>query len=769
MASSLSGFAQSVSSAAIEDGSANRLKVTFSSAVTVTDNGAGFRLVGGAARIKNLVSGSGTATLIFALSDYVLPTDAFTLLHWPELSDARGSTAKLAALTAGVTNQATIYRGSGKLYYVSNTTSGATDTNNDGRNSSKPFKTVGRAQTSAVAGDYILLKRGDTFPAFKITKGGNSTAGPITYAAYGLASTTQPRITGEVCTVCTPPRENVAAILIHEPSYAAVNYLTIDNIRVINTRGGILAVSTSKDLVISNCTIEGSGTGTKAGIELVNTAGRTETFENPRILNNVVAQCENSITLSGYSYDGMYEVKGGVIENNVTKENRASDAADGITANRANFNGLVIRKNDVANYYDDGIDLFAAANVVVEYNKVHQPGTANVSGVGIKAGGLTQSDIVKGYRGGNVTVRYNTVYNIQNTGGKRLTGISTNKGASGKIYGNLVYNTGLYGIELDDPLDNNTSANWSVYNNTAVNTGKNGLKVYFTLTGTESTGQVFLANNILDGGDGQNDLEIGFDEGLTKANVNGKNNVLVNGRTSANYVGQNDKTAGASSLFVNAGSNDYRLKAGSPAINAGSTSVTSSLYSKDIRGYLVNGTPDIGAYEYGDKFPPATPAASTNAWLEAECATSVGTVWEIVNGSEASSGQYARVKSGNYSASNAPDASGQLSFSFSVSQAGNYKLFTRHKSLNGLDDSYWLKVNNGSWVQQGVNSDVDAFVWEQTAGTLALSSGANTITIGYREPDFRLDKLYVTLTGSLPTGQGSAATNCGGSARTASQ
>ena len=390
-----------------------------------------------------------------------------------------------------------------------------------------------------------------------------------------------------------------------------------------------------------------------------------------------------------------------------------------------------------------------------------------MSGVGIKAGGLTQSDMITGYRGGNVTVRYNTVYNIQNTGGGRLTGISTNKGASGKIYGNLVYNTGLYGIELDDPLDNTTSANWSVYNNTLVNAGKNGLKVYISLTGTESTSQIFIANNIADGGTNENDIEIGFASGLTKTDVNGKNNVLVNGRKSANYVGQNDKTASAASLFVNAGSNDYRLKAGAPAINAGSTSVSASLYSKDIRGYLLDGPLDIGSFEYGDKFLPPPPPATTSVWLEAECATSQGAIWEIKSGSSASSGQYAQVASGNYSASNAPDASGQLSFTFSVSQAGSYKLFTRHKSLNGFDDSYWLRVNNGSWGQQGVNSDVDAFVWEQTAGTLPLNSGTNTITIGYREPDFSLDKLFVTLTGSLPTGQGSAATNCGGGIRVA--
>ena len=304
--SSFSGLAQSVSSAKIEDASANRLTVTFSSAITLTDGGAGFRLVGGAARIKNLVSGSGTTTLTFALSDYALSNDAFKLVHWPELSNARGSSAKLAALNVSVTNNAASYHGSGKLYYVA-TSSPGNDTNT-GLSSGAPFKTIGKAQTKAVAGDYILLKRGDTFNAFKITKGGNATAGPITYAAYGSTSTTQPSITGEVCTDCSDPRQNVAAILVHEPSYAAVNYLTIDNIRVINTRGGILVVSNSKDLVVSNCTVEGSGTGPKAGIELVNTAGRAETYENPRILNNTVSKCENSITLSGFSYDGMYEV-----------------------------------------------------------------------------------------------------------------------------------------------------------------------------------------------------------------------------------------------------------------------------------------------------------------------------------------------------------------------------------------------------------------------------------------------------------------------------
>ncbi|MGD1892851.1 MAG: hypothetical protein ACFB15_19980, partial [Cyclobacteriaceae bacterium] len=79
-----------VTEAVIRDGRSNLLEVRLSEAVSVSD-AQGFRLVVGAARIQRLIGGSGSATLLFALTDHVLPDDQFTLLYWPQLGDAQAA------------------------------------------------------------------------------------------------------------------------------------------------------------------------------------------------------------------------------------------------------------------------------------------------------------------------------------------------------------------------------------------------------------------------------------------------------------------------------------------------------------------------------------------------------------------------------------------------------------------------------------------------------------------------------------------------------
>lgn len=760
---SLNGSAQSISSAKIKSTSTNRLEVTFSAPVTVTDNGVGFRLIGGVARIKRLLSGSGTAILTFELTDYVLSnSDArgYKLLHWPELSDARSSSGKLMSLNTSVENQAASFNTTTrKLYYVSSSKGNDSNLTNS---KTAPFKTIGKAQSLAKAGDYILLRRGDTFSAFAVDKSGNSTAGPIVYTAYNDNSSAydpKPKVTGRADVGGLYP----GAILSHKK-----DYVVVDNLNVVSEKNGISVVQTGSYLVISNCALDGSGPETQGGIDFANVRTDQNRYVGPLLLNNTIKRFRRSIHFSGFPYNKNYKVVGGTIENNICQDNRSNDASDGIVLNRGSFGGMIVRKNDISDYWDDGIDLFAGASIIVEYNTIHSPSPTTASDnsrKGIKAGGKTrinpdgESDIILDYRGDSVTVRYNTITGLNATSCTDCNGIDGNLAATGQIYGNVVYGVTKAGILVNGAP---STRGWDIYNNTVLKCGVNGIQIY--QPGTESN-RIRIKNNILEGAQ----RGIYVSDGNESKKVVGANNVIVTANSTSNsggaYQSTTDQVATAESLFFSYSDNNFLLKAGAPAINAGTSSVP--VYTKDIRGYLVNGNIDAGAYEFGDKFPPAVPPASTNVWLEAECAAIRGAIWEIVTEAGASSGKYARVKSGNYSANNAPDASGQLSFSFSVSQAGTYKMFTRHKSLNGLDDSYWLKVNNGSWVQKGVAIDADAFVWEQTGGTLTLNAGTNTITIGFREPDFRLDKIYITLNGTLPTGTGGDAYNCSSNARVA--
>lgn len=73
-----------------------------------------------------------------------------------------------------------------------------------------------------------------------------------------------------------------------------------------------------------------------------------------------------------------------------------------------------------------------------------------------------------------------------------------------------------------------------------------------------------------------------------------------------------------------------------------------------------------------------------------------------------------------------------------MTEAGNYKLFARHKLTSGEDDSFFMRVNNGEWTQWNT-LHWDGFYWEQAAQVYPLVAGANTIRFATRESGFRLD------------------------------
>ena len=151
-------------------------------------------------------------------------------------------------------------------------------------------------------------------------------------------------------------------------------------------------------------------------------------------------------------------------------------------------------------------------------------------------------------------------------------------------------------------------------------------------------------------------------------------------------------------------------------------------------------------------------------WLEAECATTIGSAWRIVQDPVSSGQQYLKAKSDQrYIRRASDDPETYFTFKF-VTQAGEYNLFSRHLSYDGFDDSFWVRVNGGEWVLAYLGAKRGSFVWAQTGGrktAFTLSAGTNTITIALREPNAKLDKLFLTLEGNTPLGLGEPAINCG--------
>ena len=159
--------------------------------------------------------------------------------------------------------------------------------------------------------------------------------------------------------------------------------------------------------------------------------------------------------------------------------------------------------------------------------------------------------------------------------------------------------------------------------------------------------------------------------------------------------------------------------------------------------------------------PPSDP--KDDLWLEAECAA-VGTKWAVKSDGSASNGSYVVVTKGNaYSAPPSDISDNRVRFTFTTAAAGTYRLFARVLAASGLDDSFYVRVNGGSWYSwdNGL-SGASGFAWrEYGKGLLSLKSGTNTIDFAYREDGTKLDKLYLTPGATVPTGYGGVDDNCG--------
>lgn len=145
-------------------------------------------------------------------------------------------------------------------------------------------------------------------------------------------------------------------------------------------------------------------------------------------------------------------------------------------------------------------------------------------------------------------------------------------------------------------------------------------------------------------------------------------------------------------------------------------------------------------------------------FLEAEDGV-VGSNWTIEDDTDASGGKYAVVSNGI--GNNVPrgdDPVNIISFTFTVNTPGEYKFWIRHAASvgSGSDDSYYIKVNDGSWQDFINNLNITSFGWV-IMDTLNFSAGTNNVMVQYREDGAKLDRLYFTLTDRTPTDFGSPA------------
>jgi len=89
------------------------------------------------------------------------------------------------------------------------------------------------------------------------------------------------------------------------------------------------------------------------------------------------------------------------------------------------------------------------------------------------------------------------------------------------------------------------------------------------------------------------------------------------------------------------------------------------------------------------------------------------------------------------------------------STPANFLVSGRVQCASADDDSFWVRVDNGSWTMlNGLPNGT--WTWANF-GTFNLAAGAHTLYIGYREDGARLDKISVSDYQFTPSGTGDPA------------
>jgi hypothetical protein len=159
--------------------------------------------------------------------------------------------------------------------------------------------------------------------------------------------------------------------------------------------------------------------------------------------------------------------------------------------------------------------------------------------------------------------------------------------------------------------------------------------------------------------------------------------------------------------------------------------------------------------------------SSTQAYLEAECATSkTGAYANSLTTQSGFSGTGHVTSSNNFAGTTYDGTSADsATFNFNVG-AGTYKIYFRVETNASADDDSWFyQVNGATWTMENSHNSVSGWQWVAGAGgNVTLAAGNHTLKVANRENGLDMDKIAVLpSTAAAPTGTGSAATNCGAS------
>jgi hypothetical protein len=183
--------------------------------------------------------------------------------------------------------------------------------------------------------------------------------------------------------------------------------------------------------------------------------------------------------------------------------------------------------------------------------------------------------------------------------------------------------------------------------------------------------------------------------------------------------------------------------------SAGPSAVDTQVTGATQYCYIVNARNAAGM-----SLPSAEACATTPALFylakEAESGTLTSPM-KILNDATASGGKYITVAAGNNSPNGAPTA-GRASFVFNIPVAGAYKVWARAIAPTANDDSFWVRVDNGTFIKWSNVALGASWHWDFVSNgdrgnqvvTFNLTPGNHTLQFAYREDGARLDRVLMT-------------------------
>jgi hypothetical protein len=137
--------------------------------------------------------------------------------------------------------------------------------------------------------------------------------------------------------------------------------------------------------------------------------------------------------------------------------------------------------------------------------------------------------------------------------------------------------------------------------------------------------------------------------------------------------------------------------------------------------------------------------------LEAEDGT-VEAPMMVLTDAAASGGSYVMTDPATVAATDAAPATGKVTLSFTTAADGTYRLWGRAITVMDSGDSFWVRVDGGTWVKWNTIGPFAAWDWARLTDLdnmvdpydLTLTAGDHTLDIAYREIGAQIDKIVLT-------------------------